>query len=415
MVKGLLVGLTLLVSVLAADFSGTYEAKDGGDTVSLKLEQQGTTLTGTAKSGDGDLRLSGTVNGDEATGTVTVEGVPVKLSFKMKLTGDSLDVALAAGNDFSDADHIVFKRKPASPGPAKDETRQDPSAFRKEAVGVLKEGKEYTHASGGKLRYPSDWNLKEEESFLRLTPPDAKEGELVVVVAESAEGATDPGSAEVLSYLDGQVAEFMPDAKRDGKVEPCASGTGKGAVVSWIGSVEGRRVFVRAYVTIVKGHGVAVVALGPKEVVLARDKKLREILLSVGWGQGKVDNTLVGVWNHWGYSGTSDGKYGREEKVKVELRADGSFTYQNDSETNISGGGTDQGGNSTWVGGMSSRRGNGWNGTWTADGTVVTLTFEDGTSESFRYRFEQQGQNTFLVTEPANGGKGKMEWSRAGL
>lgn len=415
MVKGLVWGIFLLASLKAADFTGTYEAKDEGETISLTLEQKGNDLTGTAKASDGNLQLSGTVNGDEATGSATVEGVPVKLKFKMKLKGDSLDVTLAAGNDFSDADHIIFKRKGGTPEAGSKKAQGEDVAYSKEAVGVLKNGKEYAHANGGKLRYPNDWILKEEEAFLRLTPPDAKEGELYVVTSESAEGATDPGSREVLSYLDGQVAEFMPDAKREGQPEPCAAGTGKGVVVSWTGTVEGRKVVVRAYVTIVKGHGVAIVAVGPKDAVTARDKVLREILLSVGWGQGKVDTNLVGTWNHWGYKGSSDGKYGREEKVKVELRADGSFTYQNDSETNISGSGTDQGGNTTWVGGMSARRGNGWNGTWTADGSTITLTFEDGTSESFRYRFEQQGQNTFLVTEPADGAKGKMEWSRAGL
>jgi hypothetical protein len=175
--------------------------------------------------------------------------------------------------------------------------------------------------------------------------------------------------------------------------------------------VEGRKSYIRGYVTILKKYGVALVALGSEKDVAARDADLRQIFQSIGWGQGKIDPKVVGTWNYWGYKGSSDGKYGREEKAQCVLKADGTFTYSNSAETSISASGTDQGGNQTWVGGMNSRRGNGWGGTWTADGSTMILNFEDGSSETVSYRFEQQGQNVFLVTE-GEGKKSKMEWSR---
>ncbi|MBS1723598.1 MAG: lipocalin family protein [Armatimonadetes bacterium] len=406
-----LAAVVLVAGWARADFTGTYEANDGGQTLTLELKQEGNKLTGKANAHGTDLVLDGTVKGDTAKGKLTVSGVPVTLYFEAKLVADGVSVKIGESADKMDDEAMVFKRVEAKATEAKP---GETATFSKEKSEILKSGKEYTHASGGKFRYPADWQVKEGEGFLMLVPPDQKEGELFLIAADSAEGATDPGSPEVLAYLDSQIAQAAPDAKRSGKAQPAVAGAGKAVVQDWTGTIQGRASLIRGYITIIKDKGVALVAVGTKEQIDARDPVLRQIFQTVGWGQGKVDQQLVGTWNHWGYSGTSDGKYGREEKVRVELRADGSFAYQNDSETSISASGANQYGDTTWAGGMAGRRGNGWNGTWSADGSTIILNFEDGTSESFKYRFEQQGANVFLVTEPADGGKGKMEWSRAG-
>ncbi len=284
--------------------------------------------------------------------------------------------------------------------------QQDQSQkFSKEPTEVLREGKEYTHATGGKFKYPKNWTVKEGDGYLLLSPPDAKEGEIILITAESAEGQKDPGSAEVLAYLDSQIAESIPDARRSGKIENTVAGAGKGVIVTWKGSVSGTQATIRSYVTIVKGYGVALTVIGSQVDIEKRDPILRQIFQSIGWGQGKIDERLVGTWNYWGYKGTSDGKYGREEKVRAVLRADGTFTYSNQAETSITASGEG------WSGGMASRRGDGYAGTWTADGSTIYLNFEDGTSETFEYRFEQQGANVFLVTSPEDK-KHRMEWSK---
>lgn len=411
---GILTLVLMSAVAFGADFSGTYTNTEEGVTTTLTLSQTDNKITGTAKSEEGEFSINAEASETSFKGTATLATVGVKLFITGSLSGDNLTISLAADEQMTEAEKVVFKR--VSQSGSKNESKsplpkQDKGAFSKTAAEVLKSGKEYTHSSGGKLRYPSDWSIKEANDYVQLIPKDANEGEFIFVSAESAEGATDPGSAEVLAYLDAQVAQSIPDAKRSGAVEKAVAGAGKGVVVSWQGTVEGRNSFIRAYVTIINNKGVSLIAVGSKSDVESRDKVLRQIFQTIGWGQGKVDDRLVGTWNYWGYKGSSDGKYGREEQAKAVLNADGSFSYSNSSETNISAQGTDAGGNETWAGGLNSRNGNGWTGTWTADGSSIILNFADGTSETFDYRFEQQGENTFLVINPDDK-KHRMEWSR---
>lgn len=280
-----------------------------------------------------------------------------------------------------------------------------PAKYSTQPTDVLKDGKEYTHSSGGKFKYPRTRELKEMDGFLMLTPPNAKEGEFIMIVGDSAEGETDPGSPQVLDYLDGQISESVPDAQRVGKIEKTVAGAGKGVIISWKGTVNGSSAFIRAYVTIVKSYGIALIAVGKQADVESRDAELRQIYQTIGWGQGKLDKRLIGTWNYWGYKGSSDGKYGREERATAVLNSDGTFSYSNSAETAMTASGDG------WAGGMASRRGDGYGGTWTADGGSLFLNFADGTSESFDYKFEQQGQNTFLVINPDDK-KHRMEWSR---
>lgn len=403
------------VAAWAADFGGTYKGSADGEEITLTLKQSGNSLSGEAKAGPIAMQVTGTVDGDQAKGTLKV--FTESLYFTAKFEGETLVFKVSEDQDMAEPDTIRFTRTGSKPEPEKTEpgkiegTAKKPEAFSKEPSALLKSGKEYTHSSGGKFRYPAGWEVREGEGYVQLVPPDPKPGEIIIIRAESAQGATDPGSAEILAYLDGAMAESVPDARREGKPETAVAGAGKGVILNWNGTVEGRKAHIRGYITIIKNYGVALLAVGSKETVDSRDKDLRAIFQTIGWGQGKINPQLVGTWNYWGYKGSSDGKYGREEKATCVLNADGSFTYSNSAETSISASGKDAGGNETWVGGMNSRRGNGWGGTWSATDSVIILNFEDGTSETFNYRFEQQGANTFLVTTDESG-KAKMEWSR---
>ena len=332
-----------------------------------------------------------------------MKGQPLTLFIKATLSNNDLTLKIATDESFSDSDSQVFKRIAGSKTEedVKEPLKKGFAKFTVEPTEVLKNGKEYVHASGGKFKYPANWEIKEGDGYLQMVPPDAKAGEIIIMRLNQAEGATDPGSSEILAYLDSQVAESVPDATREGKPEQAVAGAGKGVILNWNGTVQGRKSLIRGYVTIVKNYGIALVAVGSKETVEARDKVLRQVFQSIGWGQGKVDLKLVGTWNYWGFKGSTDGKFGREEKAQCVLSADGKFSYTNSAETN----------RSVDAGGLSSRRGNGWGGTWTSDGATIILNFEDGSSESFSYRFEQQGQNTFLVTGWEDK-KNKKEWRR---
>jgi len=190
-----------------------------------------------------------------------------------------------------------------------------------------------------------------------------------------------------------------------GKPEPARAGTGKGTVLSW----DAGEKFIRSHTAIIKNFGVSIVMVGSKAQVEARTPLLRDIFFTFGWGQGKVDNRLVGVWQYYSYSQVS----GRETKAKAQLAADGSFSYNSESEAASNLSGKDSLGNQTWTGWVNSRSGSGYRGTWVADGKSLTLNFEDGTSEEFDYTFEQQGTAFVLKLIGSNPNK-PMEWSKIG-
>ncbi len=403
--------LSFLIAVVPASFTGTYKGTQGNVDFTLELTQDGSKVTGKATAGDGlvNFKLSGTAEGESAEGEMTMAGDAEKLFFRATHTADGLLMKIAEPGDngkanWAEADTIAFKRTSAEPVK---ESGGKLSKFSKTPIAVLSSGKEYTHASGGKFRYPATWKLTEGEGFLELTPPDAAEGERILILGESAGDATDPASPEIVAYLDQQVKAQLPTMKRIGQVEKATAGSGKGAFLVWEGDVSGLAAQVRAYATILKGYGISLVAGGPKEAVAKRDKQLREIFYTFGWGQGKTDARLVGTWKHWAYAATS----GRESSATCVLGADGRFSYSSSSEMAANYKGTNQYGDQTAWGAMYSRSGSGWGGTWTATGDEITLNFEDGTTQTFDYTFKQQGANTFLVTYGSDRSK-PMEWSR---
>lgn len=404
---GIVFGLSI---ASAADFGGTWENDDDGEKTTLTLTQAGTKLTGTGKADGMALALEGTVDGSKAQGKITLkaEGLDIPLRFRAALSGDKLTFTISSDDSFDEAEEIVFVRKPAAAGTGGGAVAgAGPAAFSKEPSPILAEGQEYTHASGGKFRLPKGWRVEEAEGYLLLVPPDPAAGETILITAESAEGATDPSSPDVLAFLDGEIASAMPDAKRAGKPEPVVAGAGKGVALVWNGTLQGKKSQIKGYVTILEGKGVALLAVADEPQIQKRDPDLKAIFQSVGWGQGKVDRELVGTWHNWSYKGSSDYSFGRESKTKVELRADGTFSYEHNSEMQAGGGMHGTAGPHS----IYARGGTGWGGRWTASGGTLILHFDDGTSEEFSYRFEQQGENVFLVTTTSDG-KGKMEWSR---
>lgn len=397
-----------------ADFSGTYKGTTEDIEFELKLTQSDKSVSGRATSKFINFNLSGKVNGETAEGTMKPEGTGEedKMFFKATLESGGLDMKIADPDDngkanWAEADTIKFKR--TGDAPTKTEGGEGKiSKFVKKPTDTLGSGKEYTHASGGKFRYPSDWTLKEAEEGLILTPPDMVEGkEFFIITGEKAEGATDPTSKIVADYLNQAVNTVAPGAKRVGGIEPAAAGNAKGGIYTWDGTVNGQESRIRAYVTILKGYGISLVAVGPKDKVEARDKQLRSIFYTFGWGQGKIDQRIVGKWQFYSY------KSGRETKATAVLGADGTFSYDSSSEFSANLSGKDSGGNELWTGWVNSRGGSGWKGTWFADGSEITLNFEDGTSETWDYRFEQQGTASVMILTGSDPKK-PFEWSKIG-
>lgn len=403
----------LLLAVLGAlvtfaGFTGTYKGTQDGVEFTLDLKQEGSKVSGKATGGGATFKLDGTASGQTAEGTLTIEGLGEKMFFRATLSDTGLLMKIAEPDEngkaaWAEADSIDFKREATTSEPSGGKLAKHTKA----PTETLKSGKEYTHASGGKFRYPANWTLKESDDALVLTPPDAVEGEVVLVLGDKAEGVTDPASPEVVGYLDETVKGLLPTMKRVGGVEKAAAGAGKGAFLVWEGDVEGKAAQVRAYVTILKGYGIALVAAGPKDAVAKRDGALREIFYTFGWGQGKRDDRLVGTWKHWSYKAAS----GTELTATANLNGDGTFSYSSSSETSANVNLKNQYGDQTAWGAMYGRSGSGWRGTWSAAAGELTLNFEDGSSETFDYEFKQEGANTFLVVYGADRSK-PMEWSR---
>jgi len=402
----LIAALLTLATLPFADFSGTYKGKLEGIDFELKFTQTDASLTGKATSSVINFNLSGKVDGDQASGTIQAEGDPEKMYFRATLKGKDLDLRVAEAASMADAESYSFTK--VGEEPAKTEGEGKLSKFFKKPIDALATGKEYTHASGGKFRYPAGWSLKEEEIGIVLTPPNFEEGkEFYLISAEPAAGATDPTSKQVSDHLEAAIGMVATGVKRVGKLEPAPAGNAKGAVYTWDANINGQSGRIRAYVTILKGHGVALVAMASKEKIEERDKELRAMFYTFGWGQGKVDQRLVGSWQFYSY------KSGRETKASAVLNADGTFSYQSSSEFSANLSGKDSGGNELWTGWVNSRGGSGWKGTWFADGSEITLNFEDGSSESWDYRLEQQGSATVMILV-GNDPKKPFEWSKVG-
>lgn len=401
----------IAIAIAPANFSGTYKGTTEGIEFELKLTQTEKDISGIATSPVITFNLSGKVNGEVAEGTMKADGDDERLHFRATLKGSDLQMKIAEEGengkaDWSEPDTIDFKR--VGDAPAKTEGEGKISKFLKKPIETLATGKEYTHASGGKFRYPANWSLKEEEIGIVLTPADAAEGkEFYVINAEPAAGATDPAGKQVSDHLNAALAAFATGVKKVGSIEEAPAGNAKGAIYSWDGTVNGQPSRIRAYVTILKGHGVALVAIGPKDTIERRDKELRAMFYTFGWGQGKIDQKIVGKWQFYSY------KSGRETKASAVLAADGTFSYQSSSEFSANLSGKDGLGNESWTGWVNSRGGDGWKGTWFADGSELTLNFEDGTSETWDYKVVMQGTAEVMILT-GNDPKKPFEWSRIG-
>jgi hypothetical protein len=399
------VALVLLSLISAPDFSGSYKGSMDGVDVQLSLTQSGTKITGTAKIETLTAKLEARATGSNAEGWIELGE---KLPIKMALSGASIAMKIGEYGDdgkadFSEPDEIAFTRVGGSPAAIKEP--EGGKKFTTQPIDVLKNGKEYVHSSGGKFRYPTGWQVKEGDGYIQLIPPNAGDGELIIVSAESAQGKTDPADPEVLAYLDSVVSGAIPGANRVGKPEPAQAGNGKGIALTWKGGEKK----VRAYVTILKSYGISVVAVGSESQVDARERAIKEIFFTLGWGQGKTDPRLVGKWQYYSYNATS----GRETKAVAVLSADGKFSYQSDSEAANNYSGKDGLGNQTWTGWVNSRSGSGYQGTWTATGNTIILNFEDGSTEEFDFKFEQQG-TAFVLKLYGADPKKPMEWSKIG-
>ena len=155
-------------------------------------------------------------------------------------------------------------------------------------------GKTYRHPLGLSFWYPDGWAVTTHGDALRLEPPnpgsrDGSPAELYFIVADGEAGeavgrADDPRMA---SYLDRQVSGLSRFVRRVGGPTPLDAGEGTGAEYNWQGkNPNGEKVCARAYASIVRNRGAALIAVAFEERLKARDADLRRVFASFGFRRG---------------------------------------------------------------------------------------------------------------------------------
>jgi hypothetical protein len=121
--------------------------------------------------------------------------------------------------------------------------------------------------------------------------------EAYLVFAEAAEDITSAKDPRVVQFLDQQLGQMLPFLKRSGESEKIRAGAAPGILVTWEGdNPKGMTVHAHAFATVLKGYGIALVGLGDRKQIAAREKTLRGIFASFAAGEGQKDPQLVGMW-----------------------------------------------------------------------------------------------------------------------
>ncbi|UCG58086.1 MAG: SHOCT domain-containing protein [Phycisphaerales bacterium] len=324
---------------------------------------------------------------------------------------DALDSAYSSGV-LSEAE---YKQKRAQL------TGRSPGAGAKQdarASGKI-EGQTYRHVIGFSFWYPASWTVKELEDTLQLIPPDpgktpaGEPTELYFILGDSVagEGIYNPYDPRVVQHMDQVVSSISPFLKRTGAPAPIKMTNSQGAVMNWEGkSPRGDLVCSRAYVSIIKDHGVALLGLCFKERLEARDADLRRIFASFSLGSGQLDPQLFGQWSflttqsitNWSPFETdySRAQLASDTTGTLVFRPDGTW-MRTDRTQMIAGAG------GVW---LESNETDVSKGRWYAGSGALYLIWEDNSWQDYKYQLRGTGQGARLLL--VSGEKGEL-WKRA--
>jgi hypothetical protein len=266
-----------------------------------------------------------------------------------------------------------------------------------EAAVVRQKGKTYRHVIGFSFWHPDGWTVRAEDDFLQLVPPDpgtsgGEPTEIYGIIGESVaeDGISRADDPQVLEYLDQTVGSLNPTLRRTGRPKAIETASGKGVVLEWQGTtVGGDALAARAFASIIRQHGVALIALGLKERVASREAVLREMFVTFGFGEGEKDPALAGSWTLVStYAVSNDSPfettYSKARMVSetssvLEIRGDGSWIRTDTSQLIAMGAGIiiDSGPQK-----KTSK------GKWSAGGGALYLMWDDGSWQDYKYKIE---------------------------
>jgi hypothetical protein len=302
-----------------------------------------------------------------------------------------------------------------SPLPATPAGTQTPGA----ALPAKTDGKTYRHVIGFSFWYPADWTVKELQDTLQLVPPDpgttaqGEPTEVYFLIGDSVagEGISRADDPRVAQYVDQAVTRISPVLRRTAAPAPKAMINGQGVVMNWEGtSPTGNLVCARAYVSIIKDYGVALVGLCLKERLERRDAILQRIFASFSFGAGQLDQQLCGKWTYlttqsmtnWSPFETS---YSRAQMASdktgtLSLQSDGSWTRTDRTQMLAGAAGV-------WLESDQTKVNK---GRWYAGGGSLYLIWEDNSWEDYKYEVHQTAGGIRLLL--VSGQKGEL-WEKA--
>lgn len=260
-------------------------------------------------------------------------------------------------------------------------------------------GKKYRHTIGFEFWHPGDWTVKLHDDFLELVPSNQSRNadgptEAYVIIGESVadSGITSPSDPRVVEYLDGALKGLSPTLQRSGTAASVPTSGGQGTLLEWAGkSPKGQPLLARAYVCIIRQHGVALVAVGLREPLDSRDADLRRTFASFTFGTGDRDQNLVGAWtlvstyalrNESPFETSwSRAQMVSEKQSRLTFAADGSWQRVDRRHTLVGAGGV-------WLEDKSEKSNE---GTWNAGSGRIYMMWKDGSWDDFQYRLDAEG------------------------
>ena len=179
----------------------------------------------------------------------------------------------------------------------------------------------YRHPSGATLRLAGGWSTRSTSGIALLVPPEARETEAYLFLVTGTQGADRADDPRVVQALEGELAQLAPFLYRDGAPEAFRTGGGtSGAVMSYVGRTkDGTDMRARAYVLVGRAYAVAVLALGERAAVDARDQAMRGMLATMSFEAGVRDRALAGYWKFTKTSSYVSGQFTAATELTREL------------------------------------------------------------------------------------------------
>lgn len=313
-----------------ASFAGTFKGAELTLTLSAVGEGK---LAGTITMGEKKYpaRASQVPQGIE--GSFQVDGE--SFEFLAKFEGDQL--LLNSGGTI----HVLVRQggaKPANPLAAKP-TPEKPKATNPLAsktggggAAPAASGASYTHPAGLALNLPQGWKVQQNGILTALLPPGATKVDgdelylLMIGEANGIQSKRDPRLTQFLEFLlngpEGQGGMILGPGVTFQPTDGPANG------LTYQGGRGGNgQLYVRCVVSEPKGRVAAIVALGLKSRIAARESALQSAMASVRATSPEHDPRLVGNWKGTTQTKSLDARdaVGRQQASSV---SDSSISYQ---------------------------------------------------------------------------------------